>query len=346
LEDGALACERCGGPLLHRNGRFGLFLACGASPPCGQFENLKHASSRLGDDEGPLCITMELEDVCQVRLYADGARDSACLRAWAAECGLGPEVVAPRDDWVATCSRAVIGAARPGIFADDAGLGLGQEASASDVPQTALADAPSAEVGGTDMGFTSFLFPVEQHAAVVSRLRGVLRLSEEAGGPAARLDPVPEPALRFAAQRSTLAHAGCPDEVDQLLARAMERAPRLRLLQPFQRDGVRRVLQLRGRCLLADEMGCGKTPQALAVLAAYEEWPVLVVCPASMRLAWAEEMERWLPELLRPRNIHVIFTSNDMLPQSRQPGSLGEVRVCIVSLTMARLLHENLSERR
>ncbi|CAK0901861.1 unnamed protein product [Prorocentrum cordatum] len=196
------------------------------------------------------------------------------------------------------------------------------------------------------MGFTSFLFPVEQHAAVVSRLRGVLRLSEEAGGPAARLDPVPEPALRFAAQRSTLAHAGCPDEVDQLLARAMERAPRLRLLQPFQRDGVRRVLQLRGRCLLADEMGCGKTPQALAVLAAYEEWPVLVVCPASMRLAWAEEMERWLPELLRPRNIHVIFTSNDMLPQSRQPGSLGEVRVCIVSLTMARLLHENLSERR
>ncbi|CAK0831392.1 unnamed protein product [Prorocentrum cordatum] len=114
LEDGALACERCGGPLLHRNGRFGLFLACGASPPCGQFENLKHASSRLGDDEGPLCITMELEDVCQVRLYAVGARDSACLRAWAAECGLGPEVVAPRDDWVATCSRAVIGAARPG----------------------------------------------------------------------------------------------------------------------------------------------------------------------------------------------------------------------------------------
>ena len=64
---------------------------------------------------------------------------------------------------------------------------------------------------------------------------------------------------------------------------------------PFQRDGVAFALRRGGRCLLGDEMGVGKTLQALAAAAAYRsEWPLLVVCPASLRLAWAEEAERWL----------------------------------------------------
>ena len=36
-----------------------------------------------------------------------------------------------------------------------------------------------------------------------------------------------------------------------------------------------------------------------------DEWPLLVVCPASLRLQWAEEFERWLPGM-RPSCIHVI----------------------------------------
>ena len=36
-----------------------------------------------------------------------------------------------------------------------------------------------------------------------------------------------------------------------------------------------------------------------------EEWPLLVVAPASLRLVWAEELEKWLPGL-RPCHIHVI----------------------------------------
>ena len=45
---------------------------------------------------------------------------------------------------------------------------------------------------------------------------------------------------------------------------------------------------------------------------AQEDWPLLVVVPASLRLAWAEELERWLP-LLRPSAIRVIEGKDDRL---------------------------------
>uniref|UniRef100_A0A803KU31 SWI/SNF-related matrix-associated actin-dependent regulator of chromatin subfamily A-like protein 1 n=1 Tax=Chenopodium quinoa TaxID=63459 RepID=A0A803KU31_CHEQI len=59
-------------------------------------------------------------------------------------------------------------------------------------------------------------------------------------------------------------------------------------LLPFQREGVRFVLQRGGRALIADEMGLGKTLQAIAVaLCVREAWPVLVLTPSSLRLHWA-----------------------------------------------------------
>jgi SNF2 family DNA or RNA helicase len=42
-------------------------------------------------------------------------------------------------------------------------------------------------------------------------------------------------------------------------------------LLPFQREGVRYGLARRGRVLLADEMGVGKTVQAIALAACYEQ---------------------------------------------------------------------------
>ena len=41
--------------------------------------------------------------------------------------------------------------------------------------------------------------------------------------------------------------------------------------------------------LIADDMGLGKTLQAIAIMNYYhEDWPLLVVCPSSVRLAWAQ----------------------------------------------------------
>ncbi|URD89808.1 SNF2 family N-terminal domain containing protein [Musa troglodytarum] len=94
-------------------------------------------------------------------------------------------------------------------------------------------------------------------------------------------------------------------------------------LLPFQREGIRFMLQHGGRALLADEMGLGKTLQALdfgprsciellssslliifkldhliyaiAVAACIPDaWPVLVVTPSSLRLQWASMIQQWL----------------------------------------------------
>ena len=81
-------------------------------------------------------------------------------------------------------------------------------------------------------------------------------------------------------------------------------------LFPFQRAGVAYALrqmgfeQVDGRwvvenphgggVLIGDEMGLGKTPQGLAVLTAANAFPAVVVCPASLKLNWQREAERWV----------------------------------------------------
>jgi SWI/SNF-related matrix-associated actin-dependent regulator of chromatin subfamily A-like protein 1 len=65
-------------------------------------------------------------------------------------------------------------------------------------------------------------------------------------------------------------------------------------LHPFQRAGVRYALARR-RTFIADEQGLGKTVQALATIEADEAFPTVVVCPASMKLMWERETQKWLP---------------------------------------------------
>ncbi|WVZ66820.1 hypothetical protein U9M48_015988 [Paspalum notatum var. saurae] len=66
-------------------------------------------------------------------------------------------------------------------------------------------------------------------------------------------------------------------------------------LMPFQREGIRFVLQHGGRALIADEMGLGKTLQALAFASClHDAWPVLVISPSSLRLHWASMIHKWL----------------------------------------------------
>ena len=65
-------------------------------------------------------------------------------------------------------------------------------------------------------------------------------------------------------------------------------------LRAFQRAGVEYALRTR-RTFLADEQGLGKTVQALAAVAAAGAYPAVVVCPASLKLNWRREAERWLP---------------------------------------------------
>jgi SWI/SNF-related matrix-associated actin-dependent regulator of chromatin subfamily A-like protein 1 len=66
-------------------------------------------------------------------------------------------------------------------------------------------------------------------------------------------------------------------------------------LKPFQRAGVSYLLARR-RAFLADEQGLGKTIEALATIEAAGTYPAVVVCPASLKLNWMRELERWLPQ--------------------------------------------------
>lgn len=61
-------------------------------------------------------------------------------------------------------------------------------------------------------------------------------------------------------------------------------------LLPFQKDGVRAIYKLKGRALLADEQGLGKTIQSLDWIRRLKQArPVLVVCPASVKYTWQDE---------------------------------------------------------
>lgn len=45
-------------------------------------------------------------------------------------------------------------------------------------------------------------------------------------------------------------------------------------------------------------MGIGKTVESLALAYMYkEEWPLLVVCPSSLKYTWREQIMRWFKSI-------------------------------------------------
>lgn len=66
-------------------------------------------------------------------------------------------------------------------------------------------------------------------------------------------------------------------------------------LYPFQKEGVETLLSNDRNYLLADEMGLGKTVQVLTYLNLNpKSLPAVVVCPASLKLNWGKEVEKWV----------------------------------------------------
>lgn len=92
--------------------------------------------------------------------------------------------------------------------------------------------------------------------------------------------------LRDAAKKAEQEKAHATDRVAEISAENPG-------LYPFQAAGIAH-LETHARALLADEMGLGKTVQA-AVAMKGQNWPVLVVCPASLKLNWAREIKKWAP---------------------------------------------------
>ncbi|KAK4537022.1 hypothetical protein CDCA_CDCA10G3047 [Cyanidium caldarium] len=87
-----------------------------------------------------------------------------------------------------------------------------------------------------------------------------------------------------------------------------------RRLLPFQRESVERAIRQGGRILIGDEMGLGKSIQAIAIARCLRtEWPLLVVCPSSMRHSWCESFVTFLaPEVHRERDMLLMMKGAEL----------------------------------
>ena len=90
-------------------------------------------------------------------------------------------------------------------------------------------------------------------------------------------------------------------------------------LLPFQLQGIAYGIKRKARMLLGDEMGLGKTVQGIALAACYpQSWPLLIICPSSVRMSWRDEFVTWVPSIRCPDDVNVIFSSKDSFPSCYQ----------------------------
>ena len=78
-------------------------------------------------------------------------------------------------------------------------------------------------------------------------------------------------------------------------------------LMPYQKAGVAYASSV-GRCLIADQMGLGKTVEAIATLEYKNAYPAIIVCPASLKENWLREFKKWLPH----RSVNVVHGKTDV----------------------------------
>jgi SWI/SNF-related matrix-associated actin-dependent regulator 1 of chromatin subfamily A len=112
---------------------------------------------------------------------------------------------------------------------------------------------------------------------------------------AARLDPARAEAAIVEANRSLAMSRA-------VSATVAVPAPAGLAYLPYQLAGID-YAQARTNTLIADEMGLGKTIQAIGLINSDPSIrKVLIVCPASLKINWLRELEKWLVE---PRSIEI-----------------------------------------
>lgn len=80
---------------------------------------------------------------------------------------------------------------------------------------------------------------------------------------------------------------------------------------PFQKDGIEWLI-LHENALLADQMGLGKTVQAIGLINALPSIKrTLVICPASLKINWKNEIMTWSA---RPCTVHMINSKSEWIP--------------------------------
>jgi len=156
--------------------------------------------------------------------------------------------------------------------------------------------------------------PLAQAPYLKGRLQGVYDPLADA------LSTLPgiEDIVTKAAERIAISGAASLDDselIESMRSRLAEQFPEGKELYPFQYVGVRFAELAGGRALIGDDMGIGKTIQAIAYAALHpENYPVLVVCPANVKYNWTKEFKAWLPAL----DIQTIKKGDDAILDSAQ----------------------------
>lgn len=64
-------------------------------------------------------------------------------------------------------------------------------------------------------------------------------------------------------------------------------------LRPYQIDGVKFIDRNEGSGIIGDDMGIGKTIQAIGCFVLSQQFPVLIICPSYLKLNWLREILKW-----------------------------------------------------
>eukprot|EP00929_Paragymnodinium_shiwhaense_P017545 TRINITY_DN12693_c0_g4_i1.p1 TRINITY_DN12693_c0_g4~~TRINITY_DN12693_c0_g4_i1.p1 ORF type:complete len:843 (-),score=268.70 TRINITY_DN12693_c0_g4_i1:248-2776(-) len=156
-------------------------------------------------------------------------------------------------------------------------------------------------------GRSGFQFPLNKYEETIQRLQKITSV-----------EPIPSWALQVVRKTSFVSKSSTtPNSANIGTELQQERLPAG--LLPYQLDGVRFGVSKAGRCLIGDEMGLGKTLQALAIVAQYaEDWPVLVICPSSLRWVWKEQITQWMGGMVEPDEVQVVRSGSEKL----DPGAM------------------------
>ncbi|KAL4460802.1 hypothetical protein ABPG72_005650 [Tetrahymena utriculariae] len=99
---------------------------------------------------------------------------------------------------------------------------------------------------------------------------------------------------------------------------ALPESIRLNLFK-FQKAGVEFGIQRNCRLLIGDEMGVGKTLQALCIAYIYkDEWPLLIICPSCLRFTIKQEIINWFSDYIDTKLIQVISKGSDQLEKKSE----------------------------
>ncbi|CEM03710.1 unnamed protein product [Vitrella brassicaformis CCMP3155] len=158
-----------------------------------------------------------------------------------------------------------------------------------------------------DMKDGHCLFPVECHKEIHAAIT-------KAPGFSRKLKPLPAFVTdTLSKTRKSKKQPIAPAAINGFLNNLLE--PLRSHIRPYQRDGVRFALQHGGRVIFGDELGLGKTLQALVTAAYFHtEWPVLVVCPTAIMFQWRDEAVRWLPHLVKANEVCVVDGASQERP--------------------------------